>query len=353
MYAVNARTGQLIWRTSPVPTTWMGQPLVQGDLVYVNAGTVGFNFSNLQTFAKTGHAVRGAGVAYNGIYALDRYTGALRWHVDTRGDVMPTPALSQGRLIFSTGAGDVFAVDARSGQPLWHTTLGGMANMSSPAVVDGKVYLGMSAPALLYCLDAAGGRVLWKATVPQAVNTSLGDVSPAVAQGVVVTDAITAPQTSGQTTTVGATVMAFDAQSGQVLWQHQMPRGPKPPSYKGGVPMIHGDTVYVGSPVDNLVQALDLHTGHLRWSWQVPDRSAAGSARGPATYHDGALYIATVASVYAVDAQTGHLLGKKEIGGRFGIISPTIVGGTMYLGNSWDWLIALPLSQVNPRAHGQ
>jgi len=51
-----------------------------------------------------------------------------------------------------------------------------------------------------------------------------------------------------------------------------------------------------------------------------------------------------------LNPQTGALIGQKEIGGRFGLVSPTIVGDTMYLGNSWDWIIALPVSEVTAKA---
>jgi polyvinyl alcohol dehydrogenase (cytochrome) len=348
VYAVNARTGKLIWRTSPVATTFMGQPLVHGDMLYVNAGTVGFNFSNLQTFAKTGGAIRGAGVEFNGIYALNRQTGELLWHFDTKGDVMVTPAISDGRLIFSTGAGEVFALDPKSGEQLWVNKVGGMGNMSSPAVYKGKIYVGMSVPAFLFCLDAKTGKTLWKGQIPLAVNTGMGDVSPAVSDGIVVMDAVSATKTANGKVTMDVSIRAFDSETGKPLWMHMMGRGPKPPSYKGGVPMIHDGTVYVGAPVKSLYQALDLKTGKLLWTWNVPDPGPAGAARGPATYYDGTLYIATVDTVYAVDPKTGIVVGKKHIGGRFGIISPTIVGGTIYLGNSWDWLIALPVSEVNP-----
>ena len=348
VYAVNAQTGKLIWRTSPVATTFMGQPLVQGDIVYVNAGTVGFNFSNIQAFAKTGKAIRGAGVEFNGIYALDRRTGELLWHFDTKGDVMPTPAISEGRLIFSTGAGEVFALDPKSGEQLWVNKVGGMGNMSSPAVYRGKIYVGMSVPAFLFCLDAKTGMTLWKGQIPLAINTGMGDVSPAVSDGIVVMDAVSSKKTANGKVTMDVSVRAFDSETGKPLWSHKMGRGPKPPSYKGGVPMIHDGTVYVGAPVKSLYQALDLKTGKLLWTWNVPDPGPAGAARGPATFYDGTLYIATVDTVYAVDPKTGIVVGKKHIGGRFGIASPTIVGGTIYLGNSWDWLIALPVSEVNP-----
>lgn len=350
VYAVNARTGKLIWRTSPVATTFMGQPIVLGDIVYVNAGTVGFNFSNAQLFGKPGKSpIRGAGVAFNGIYALDRKTGELLWHFDTKGDVMPTPALDDGRLILSTGTGEVFALDPKTGRQLWVNKLAGMGNMSSPAVYKGKVYVGMSMPASLVCLDASTGKTVWKGQIANAVNTGMGDVSPAVADGIVVTDAVSSAQTVGGKVTMDVAVRAFDADSGEPLWTHMMGRGPKPPSFKGGVPMIHDGVVYVGAPVRSIYQALDLKSGTLRWTWAVPQPGPAGAARSPATFHDGTLYISTVGSVFALNPKTGTLIGSKDIGGRFGIVSPTIVGGTMYLGNSWDWIIALPISEVNPR----
>jgi hypothetical protein len=47
-----------------------------------------------------------------------------------------------------------------------------------------------------------------------------------------------------------------------------------------------------------------------------------------------------------MDPKTGHILGKMNGGGRYGIVNPVIVGGTMYLGNSWGWVQAFPLSKV-------
>ena len=130
-----------------------------------------------------------------------------------------------------------------------------------------------------------------------------------------------------------------------------MGRSSKPPAFKGGVPMIHDSTVYVGAPVKSVYQALELKTGKLLWTWTVPEPGPAGAARGPATFYDGMLYIATVGAVYVLNPKTGILVGQKHIGGRLGIVSPTIVGGTIYLGNSWDWIIALPVSEVNPNYH--
>lgn len=346
IYALNARTGALIWRTSPVGTTFMGQPLVDNGRVFVNAGTVGFNYSNVQAFAKAGMAVRGAGVAYNGIYALDQRDGALLWRYGTAGDAMPTPAITGDQLIFSTGAGDVTSLNKTTGAKLWKASVGGMGNMSSPAIAEGRVFVGMASPAFLFALDAATGQVAWKATIPNSANTGMGDVSPAVADGIVVTDAVSDAKIEAGKATMDVTIAGFDAGTGRMLWSHKMGRGPKPPSYKGGVPMIHDGVVYVGGPVRSEYQALDLKSGRLLWTWTTPNPSEAGSARGPATWVDGALYISTGPSIYKLDAATGRLLARKDLGGRFGISGPTIVGGTMYLGNDWDWVMAEPLAAL-------
>ena len=346
IYALNAKTGKLIWRASPIGTTWMGQPLISGNMVFANAGTVGFNYSNLQKFAKTGNAVRGAGIAYNGIYAFDRDTGKLRWRHASVGDAMPTPAISGDRLVMSDGSGAVTALDVHTGREIWSSKLGGMGNMSSPAIADGKVFVGMSSPAFLFSLDEKTGRTLWKATLPKAANTGMGDVSPAAAEGVVVTDAVSDARNVNGKATTNFTIGAFDANTGKPLWTYKLGRGAKPPSYKGGVPMIHKGTVYVGSPVDNTYQAFDLHTGKQKWRWSIPNPSQAGSGRGPAAYLDGKLYIATGPSLYVLDAATGKLLGRKDIGGRFSIAGPTIVGGTLYVANTWDWVLAMPLAKI-------
>lgn len=372
VYALNARTGKLIWRTSPVGSTFMGQPLVVGNIVYVNAGTVGFNYSNVQRYQKTGSAVRGEGVAYNGIYALDRDTGKLIWRYATAGDAMPTPAASNGRLVFSTGAGEIISLEGKFGGKLWQTNVGGMGNMSSPAIAGGRVFVGMASPAFLYALDEKTGRTLWRASIAGSVNTGMGDVSPAVADGIVVTDAVSHPSTDGTvtkslarsagshpsagkrshqqtvstSTTMDMSIAAFDASTGKMLWNHITARGPKPPSFKGGVPMIHDGVVFVGSPVTNSYQALALKTGKLLWTWRVPDPSEAGSGRGPAAYYNGKLYVATGASLYELDPKTGKLLSEAKIGGRFGITGPTIANNTIYAGNAWDWILAVPLSKL-------
>ncbi len=345
-YAVNARTGKLIWRTSPVGNTLMGTPVVAEGKVFLSAGNVGFNFSNVSAFAKTKTAARGEGISFNGIYAVNARTGELLWHYGTQGEAMPTPAYAAGKIFFVTGDGYALALEASSGKLLWKTELKGMANMSSPAVVDGKLYVAMSSPGSVFCLDAASGKKVWQGKIQGAEDTGIGDVSPAVSDNIVVMDAVADAKQENGKSTMDTRIVAYAADSGKILWQANMGRGPKPPAFKGGVPMIHAGVVYVGSPVNNVLQAYDLKTGQLKWTWKVPHAGAAGSARGAPTYYRDTLYVSTGEYVYALHPQDGKLLYEHHIGGRFGIVNPVIVGGTMYLSNSWDWLHAIPLKRI-------
>lgn len=348
IYALNAKTGKLIWRYSPIGNTFMGMPLIVDDMLYASAGNVGFNFANVESFAESGQAIRGGGISYNGVVALDRKTGELKWFFSTKGGAMPTPAYKDGKLFVSIGDGTAYAIDAKTGKKIWENHLGGMANMSSPVVMDKLVYLAMAVDAHIYALDIETGEIKWRGSIPGSTNTGMGDVSPAAGEGVVIMDAVSDPREENGENTMNTTVRAYDAISGEVLWTHDMGRGSRPPAFKGGMPMIHDGVAYVGSPVNSVYQALELETGKVIWTWKVPDAGPAGAGRGPATWYKGDLYISTGTSVYCLDDETGKLKGEKHIGGRFGIVSPTIVGGTIYLGNSYDWIIALPVSEVNP-----
>lgn len=352
-YAINAQTGKLIWRTSPVGNYLMGNPVVVKKLVYLSAGSVSFNFANVVAFKNDpSKAARGLDISYNGVYAVSRKTGKLKWYFATRGEAMPTPAYDNGKLFITTGTGNAYAIDAETGKQVWKNHLGGIANMSSPAVYKGHVFVAMSVKPYLYSLDAKTGKVAWKGTIPKAANTGMGDVSPVVSDGVVVQDAVSDVRTTNGKGTMNTTVRAWNAKTGKVLWTDKMGRGPKIPAFKGGVPMVHDGVVYVGSPVTSDYVALNLKTGKQLWRWNVPNAGPAGAARGAPTYYKGTLYVSTGPSVYALDPKTGKEIHSVHVGGRFGIVSPAIIGGTVFLGNSWDWVNALPLHDINPNYKG-
>ena len=98
------------------------------------------------------------------------------WTYTTGGGVDSSPAVADGRVYVGSWDGKVYCLRASDGYKEWEfpTTLD---VWSSPAVADGKVYVG-SYDGKVYCLDALTGASIWSYTTGGKVYSS-----PAVADG--------------------------------------------------------------------------------------------------------------------------------------------------------------------------
>lgn len=349
VYALDAVTGQLLWET-PTVNAMMGNPIVADGIVVAGAGDTGFSFEQVMAYAQKRPVVRGLGLA--AIYGLDARTGQVLWKVPTLGEAMPSLAYRNGVVYEGLGDGNVYALDIKTGALKWKTYVGGFASMSSANVWQNQVFVGFTNPNFVYSLDADTGKVLWKQTLPGVANTGMGDNSPVVdsQRGIVVQDSVVDPQReSDGKVTVDLDVWAMDAANeGKILWQTKLGRGPNPPAYKAGVAMIHNGVVYVGSPATSRFYALDETTGQIIWALDIPQAGPAGAGRGAATFYQGTVWLAAGPNLFAIDPASGQVLATYPAGGRYGIVNPVIVSGTMYLANSWGWVQAVPLSAIYP-----
>jgi PQQ-dependent dehydrogenase (methanol/ethanol family) len=123
-------------------------------------------------------------------------------------------------------------------------------------------------------------------------------------------------------------------------------------------PLVVGDTMYLVTPYPNILYALDLRDGSLRWAYKPqPERAAKGVAccdlvnRG-AAYFDGKIFFNTLDNhTVAVDAETGEEVWKTRLGsinrGETMTMAPLVVKGKVLVGNSGGelgvrgWLTAL------------
>ncbi|CAB3394059.1 PQQ-binding-like beta-propeller repeat protein [Kyrpidia spormannii] len=356
LYALDAKTGQLLWQAGPTVNALMGNPIVGDGLVYVTAGDTGFSFSQVLKFMLSqGKMQLVRGLTYSAIYAYDQKTGRLVWRQDFQGNAMPTPALVDHAVYEATGDGHLYAFDSKTGKSLWTTGLGGFDSMSSanywrdPETGRVEIIVGVSDANNVVAVDAQTGKVLWKQpTTLNIFNTGMGDNTPTVDQenGLVFQDSVV--DNDPKTNTVDLAIYAMDARTGKMVWSTKLGRGSSPPAYKAGVAMVHDGVVYVGSPATSRYYALDEKTGHVLWTFHFQNSGPAGAGRGSAVYAYDRLWVAAGPKVYALDPKTGKELGSYEPGGRFGIVNPVIVGKTMYLGNSYDWIQAIPLSKIDP-----
>ena len=161
----------------------------------------------------------------------------------------PSPAVVHGR-VYVNDRYSLRCLDYKKGTLLWiyqpgHLSLG---HMSSPAVLDGKVYIGSRSIKdeynNLYCLDTNKGELIWK--------YESGGSSPTVLSGKVY---------SGSRDNF---IYCLDAESGDLIWKYET-GDPIESS-----PAVADGKVYIGSD-DNSIYCLDTKDGELIWSYQTYD----------------------------------------------------------------------------------
>ncbi len=177
---------------------------------------------------------------------------ALLWNFTANSVVGASPAVVDGRLYIGSDGGVAYCLNALDGSEIWNFTVpvknggfhleGGTAISSSMAVSNGYVYFGCY-DRNVYCLNAATGAKVWNFTTGNTVESC-----PSVANGNVY---------------VGSwdeNVYCLDAANGAKIWSYQT----------GGLvessPAVTDGYVYVGS-ADGNVYCLDALSGAKIWSY--------------------------------------------------------------------------------------
>jgi outer membrane protein assembly factor BamB len=242
IYAVDEFTGHLDWQT---PSLIILSPPVEVDgVLYIGQeahdAATGALLWISTALTDTGPAIAG-GIVYEGgangdLYALDATTGDVLWATPTgASQVISTPAISNGVVYVEAGT-QLHAFDASTGAELWHTSMGGQSLTNSPAVGGGVVYTRASG-AVIRAFDATTGAQLW------GVVLGGGDFAsaPVLANGVLYTGG------------ANWTLFALDAESGDTVFTYAGARA------SIDSPAVANGTVYYSS-VDGTVYALGLPT---------------------------------------------------------------------------------------------
>jgi outer membrane protein assembly factor BamB len=191
-----------------------------------------------------------------------------------------------------------------------------------PAIAYGRLYL-TTFWGHFYALDEKTGKPVWKFN-----SGRCGWSSPAVAKHVVYQTFIGHPDCNRDVPGDDGEVVALDADSGKVLWRHH--EGPD----ESSALVAHG-LVYVGN-WDGDELALDAQTGKLRWTFHTGGKIKGSAAlSGPNVVfgsYDG--------HVYAVNARTGkeawRASAQPRLAGSLGTFyaTPAVAYGRVYIGNT-------------------
>jgi outer membrane protein assembly factor BamB len=205
------------------------------------------------------------------LYGLDARTGALRWKLQTKGQVHATPAV-QGDTLFLAGCDNLFrAVRIADGRQLYEIPTGAYTG-ASPVVDGDRAYVGTFEYDVI-ALDLKTRKVLWRYNNKERQFPFYSSAALA-----------------GSRVILGGRdrlVHAIDAASGKAAWTFQTR------ARVDSSPAVAGNRVFVGSG-DNRFYVLDAATGAKVWEFDtgsgITSSPAISAGRVVVTSTDGVVY---------------------------------------------------------------
>jgi len=279
----------------------------------------------------------------------------VKWKTLTGDKVISSPAIADGRVFVGSDDRKVYALDAATGAVLWTVSTGRMVR-SGPAYENGTVFVG-SVDQKLYAINASTGAVKWKTTTDGSIS-----YHPTVLNGTVYVG-----------TKTGATLYAINETSGAVKWTSHpsYANSWSSPAVSGGVvymgwddnklyainasngstkwsttlgekvrcaPSVANGTVYVGAD-DGKLYALSAATGKVLWSVRTEDKSTHPYLRSSPAVWNGLVYVTTAATtpmsghVSAYNTTTGALMWSRVLQ-DYSVSSPAVANGIVYVGSA-------------------
>ncbi|MGW2098275.1 outer membrane protein assembly factor BamB family protein [Streptomyces olivaceoviridis] len=247
------------------------------------------------------------------------------WRFRMSNDVWGTPSVD-GDLVYVTSF-EVHALDVATGRRRFKTR----DVAWSMAVADGRIHA--SDGPTLFALDAREGTDLWRLSTDAWVYSLKAD------RGTVVTG------------TRGGGVQAWEATSGQKLWEITGCQTDFESPEAGAV--VHDGTVYVWQ--DARLRALEARTGEERWSYPIGDAASCGGVPVrlvPAP--DGCVYVSAGTRVLAIEAVSGMVRWHFEAPAVFlsppaFAPGPAVTGGGVYLADYLGTVYALDAADGRDR----
>jgi outer membrane protein assembly factor BamB len=256
--------------------------------------------SNTNNWSMFRHDLNHTGYAA-GNGASDSFTSL--WNFTAGAAVWSSPAVVDGHVFVGCRDGNILCIMASTGLGLWGYQIGSVVEYSSPAVADGYVYI-CSVDGYVNCVDVVYGMPMWRTKVGGALWSS-----PAAVNGCVY---------------VGSSdhnVYCLNGSDGDKIWNYPTL------SVVHSSPAVSDGIVYVGS-TDNFVYALNASTGKEIWR----SRTRTGITSSPSIYN-GYVYIGSNdGCVYAFNASTGDRLWKYQTANSV-VSSPAVAYGCVFVGS--------------------
>jgi outer membrane protein assembly factor BamB len=229
------------------------------------------------------------------------------WRHPLPGRSESSPLVHDGKVIFGSESGDVFALDAKTGKERWRVHTSG-AVKGGVAYDNGDVFAGNYGGEVV-SIRASDGHVNWTAQTQGGSFLRGGGIysTPAVAWGRVYAGSL------------DSRVYSFVEKTGELAWSHSTGAEVYPAPALADTP-DSPPTVYIGS-ADKNFYAIDARSGEVRWSHPV-----GGVVLGASSVVGKTAYVAGIGpNVGTFGFDTGS--GKEVFQNDQGEYNPVISDG--------------------------
>jgi outer membrane protein assembly factor BamB len=166
------------------------------------------------------------------LFAVDHWSGTLRWTYRADASIWPGPVMNGGRVFVGSQSGTFLCLDSRTGELRWSDKTGA-AIFGEAAALDTSVYIG-SSDGILRCYEASSGILRWKFRARSVINS--------------------APLLCGGVLYVGSldhTLYAVRTDNGEELWRFTVPGRIKvSPVFWRGTLLVPSEERYVTAFVE-------------------------------------------------------------------------------------------------------
>ncbi|GHF84201.1 outer membrane protein assembly factor BamB [Thalassotalea marina] len=304
VYAFDPVTGKKLWHTDLSKADEEGGFFSSRKPAYLNGGPIAA-INRVYIGSENGE-----------VFALDAETGELVWQEKVKGEVISAPGFDAGVLVVNTASGIVKAFNASTGEELWQVeqevpalTLRGV---SSPSLAAGGAVIGSPDGQLtVYLIE--NGQQGWTVEVGEPTgSTELDRVIDIDSRPVIYGDKVYSVSARGN-------LAAIDLRTGRILWKRQYS------SYRQI--SIDGNTIYL-TDVKGHVYAIDRVNGLEKWSQlSLTNRNVTG----PAVVGNYVVVGDFEGYLHWLDAATGDFVARHEVDGSGIFSTPVVEDGILYV----------------------
>ncbi len=266
--------------------------------------------------------------------ALDAATGAEVWRHETNAPVRTPPTAYRGQVYLVTNINEMIALDQATGEEKWtYQSFEEMARIlsaASPAAAGDLVVAPFSSGELVALL-AENGRPVWNDTLAKNSNltamSSLNDIagSPVIDRGLV------------YVVSHGGRLAAIDIRTGERVWEIAVA--------SLQMPWVAGDYLFLVS-IDSELICVNREDGAIVWISKLRRYQAEKKRKGriawsgPVLAGDHLILASTRGEVVRVSAQDGSIAERKKLGAGV-VIAPIVADDKVFVLTDKGALLAL------------